>query len=154
MNNNWIWIGKYLVVIAAALVLGAVLGSLALFKGATLGSPKLTAGALVQFIAHGGALALLWLLGQRLSGQLRTASGGTARLADSVLALVTLLVAASAYLVLIRFSQPFLGSDLKAAVDWLFILGILAAAVWLVWALFKDAESIIAAFSKVRAKSA
>jgi serine/threonine-protein kinase len=106
MDKNWFWIGKYLIVIVAALILGAVLGSLGLFKSATLGTPKLTAGALAQFIAHGGALVLLWLLGQRLAGQFRETGGSVANLAASVLALITLIVAASAYVVLLRFITP------------------------------------------------
>ena len=146
--NNWIWIGKFVIVIAAALVLGEVLGSLELFRSATLGTPKVTAGSLVRFVAHGGALVLMWLLGQQLTQQIRTLSGGMARLADPVLALITLIVAASAYVVLINFSAPFLGEGARTFLDWAFILGILAAAVWLVWALFQNSEAVMAAIGK------
>jgi hypothetical protein len=151
MLSNWLWIGKYLIVIAAALILGAVLGNLGLFKSATLGTPKLTAGALTQFIAHGGALALLWLLGQRIAAQMRAAGGSVARLAAIVLALVTLIVAASAYVVLLQFVTPFLAKELKPFIDWAFILGILAAAGWLVWALFTDSEAIMEAIGRAAA---
>ena len=48
MAKNWIWIGKYVVVIIVALVLGAVIGNLGLFKGATLGTRQLTAASLVD----------------------------------------------------------------------------------------------------------
>jgi hypothetical protein len=154
MNTNWIWIGKFLIVIAAALVLGEVLGSLELFKNTTLGTPKVTAGSLVRFFAHTGALVLLLMLGQRLAQQLRATGGGTARLADPVLALITLIVTASAYVVLINFSTPFLGHGVKTMLDWTFILGILAAAVWLVWALFQNFEAVVEAIGKsTRAKT-
>lgn len=146
--NNWIWIGKFVIVIAAALVLGEALGSLALFKSATLGTPKVTAGSLVRFIAHAGALVLMWLLGQRLAQQIRAPGGGLARLAEPVLALITLIVTASAYVVLINFSAPFLGEGVKTLLDWTFILGILAAAVWLVWALFQNSEAVMEAIGK------
>lgn len=148
MNTNWIWIGKFLIVIAAALVLGEALGSLALFKSATLGTPKVTAGSLVRFFAHAGALVLMLMLGQRLAQQLRALGGGMARLADPVLALVTLIVTASAYVVLINFSAPFLGEGIRTMLDWTFILGILAAAVWLVWALFQNFEAVMEAIGK------
>jgi hypothetical protein len=148
MNTNWIWIGKFLIVIAAALVLGEVLGSLALFKSTTLGTPKVTAGSLVRFFAHAGALVLMWMLGQRLAQQLRALGGGMARLADPVLALITLIVTASAYVVLINFSAPFLGEGIRTMLDWTFILGILAAAVWLVWALFQNFEAVMEAIGK------
>jgi len=146
--NKWMWIGKFLIVIAAALVLGEVLGSLALFKSATLGTAKVTAGSLVRFIAHAGALVLTFMLGQRLTEQLRALGGGMARLADPVLALVTLIITISAYVVLISFSAPLLGDTIRTLLNWTFILGILAAAVWLVWALFQNFEAIMEAIGK------
>lgn len=148
MNNNWIWTGKFIIVIAAALVLGEVLGSLALFKSTTLGTPKVTAGSLVRFIAHAGALVMLLLLGQQVARQLRALNSGLARLADPVLALITLIVTAVAYVALIKFSAPFLGDTIRAMLDWTFILGIIAAAVWLVWTLFQNAEAVMQAIGK------
>lgn len=146
--KNWIWVGKFVIVIAAALVLGEVLGNLALFKSTTLGTAKVTAGSLVRFIAQAGALVLLWLLGQRLAQQIQALGGGLARLADPVLALITLIVTASAYVVLMNFSAPFLGEGLRGMLDWSFIFGILAAAVWLVWALFQNSEAVMEAIGK------
>lgn len=148
--NKWTWIGKFLIVIAAALALGEVLGSLALFKSATLGTEKVTAASLVRFIAQAGALVLAWMLGQRLTLQLRALDGGMARLADPVLALITLIITIGAYLVLISFSGPFLGETIRTIVDWSFILGILAAAVWLVWTLFQNSEAVMEAIGKSR----
>ena len=148
MNKGWLWIGKYIVVIIAALALGAVLGNLQLFKSATLGTPRLTAAALSQFIAQGGALALLWMLGARLARQFRELGGAVADLATTVLALVTLIVVASAYGVLLHFIAPFLGHGIKIFIDWTFILGILAAAGWLIWALYNDSEAIMQAIGR------
>jgi hypothetical protein len=148
--NNWIWIGKFVIVIAAALVLGEVLGSLELFRSATLGTPKVTAGSLVRFIAHAGALVLLWMLGQQLTQQIRALGDGMARLADPVLALITLIVTASAYVVLIKFSAAFLSDGVRTLLDWVFILGIIVAAVWLVWALFQNSEAVMEAIGKSR----
>jgi eukaryotic-like serine/threonine-protein kinase len=141
VNTNWLWMGKYLIVIVAALVLGAVLAGLEPFKSATIGSARIGAGSLVQFVAHSGALALLWALGYRHSEQLRRMGGRAAHLASTVLALVTLIVIALAYGVLVRFISPFLAPDLKPYVDWAFIVGILSAAAWLLWALFAESEA-------------
>ncbi|MGB7540701.1 MAG: hypothetical protein WA373_14720 [Burkholderiales bacterium] len=148
MSKNWIWVVKYLVVIAVALVLGAVLGNLGLFKSATLGTPKLTAASLAQFFANAGALTLLWLLGLRLAHQLRDSGGSAANLSRIVLSLVTLIVTASAYVVLLLFFNPFISRDLKPFIDWAFILGTLAAAIWLVWALFTDSEALMEAIGR------
>ncbi|HEX4599322.1 MAG TPA: hypothetical protein VH278_16150 [Burkholderiaceae bacterium] len=151
MRGNWLWIGKYLIVIAAALILGAVLASLEPFKSATIGSARIGAGSLVQFIAHSGALAMLWFLGYRNATQLRLIGGRSAALASTVLALVTLIVVSSAYAVLLRFINPFLAPDLKPFVDWTFIIGILSAACWLLWVLFADSEAWIEAIGSLSA---
>jgi hypothetical protein len=149
MRDSWVWIGKYLIVIAAALVLGAVLAGLEPFKSATIGTAGIGAGSLVQFVAHSGALALLWSLGYRHSAQLRLAGGRGAVLASTVLALVTLIVVACAYGVLVRFINPFLAPDLKPFVDWTFIVAILSAASWLLWVLFVDSEAWLEAISNL-----
>ena len=145
--ERWFWVGKYLIVIVAALVLGAVLAGLEPFRSATIGTARIGAGSLVQFIAHSGALALLWALGYRHSAQLRASGGRSAALASTVLALITLIVVASAYGVLLRFVNPFLAPDLKPFVDWTFIVGILSAACWLLWVLFADSEAWVTAIS-------
>ncbi|SPE25877.1 putative Candidate membrane protein [Burkholderiales bacterium] len=147
-EESWLWIGKYVIVIIAALALGAVLGSLEPFRETTIGSARIGAGALVQVIAHSGALALLWALGYRHAAQLRRGAGSSAHLATSVLALVSLVVAASFYAVLARFLSPLLAQDVKAYLDWTFIVIILATAGWLLWSLFVHSEAVIAAISK------
>jgi len=151
MKQSWIWIAKYLVVIAIAMVLGSVLAGLEPFKSTTIGTSGIGAGALVQFIAHGGALALLWAMGYRIAGQLRLAGGPTKHLSATALALITLVVVASAYGVLWRLITPVLASDLKPALDWVFIVGILTSALWLLWVLFTDSEAVIAAVGGVAA---
>jgi hypothetical protein len=148
--SKWIWVGKFVIVIAAALALGEVLGNLALFKSTPLVSEKVTAGTLVRFVAQAGALVLLFLMGQRLAQQIGALGSGLARLADPVLALVTLIVIASAYVVLIDFSAFFLNAVVKTILNWSFILGILAAGVWLVWTLFENSEAILEAIGKLR----
>jgi len=147
-DDGWLWIGKYVIVIVAALALGAVLGGLEPFRDATIGNSHISAGTLVQFIAHSGALALLWALGYRHASQLRRGNGSVAHLATSVLALVTLIVVASFYGVLFRFIAPLLTADVKLYLDWAFIVGILAAAAWLLWSLFVHSEEVIAAIGR------
>ncbi|HYA58954.1 MAG TPA: hypothetical protein VED85_01215 [Burkholderiaceae bacterium] len=147
-EQGWLWIGKYVIVIIAALALGAVLGSLEVFRNTMIGSARISAGALVQFIAHSGALGLLWALGYRHAGQLRRGSGSAAHLSTSVLALVSLIVAASYYEVLLRFLAPLLSPDVKSYLDWTFIVIILATAGWLLWSLFVHSEAVIGAISK------
>ncbi len=146
--KEWFWVGKYLIVIVAALLLGAVLGSLDPFRNATIGSAHVAAGALVQFVAQSGALAMLWALGVRHSGQLRLGRGRAAHLSSSVLALVSLIVVASFYGVLLHFITPFLTQDLKPYIDWGFISAILGTSAWLLWSLFTHSEAFLLANDK------
>lgn len=153
MDENWLWIGKYVIVIVAALILGAVLGGIDPFREATVGGSHLSAGALVQFIAHTGALVMLWALGLRHSSQLRRGASRSAHLATSVLALVSLVVIACFYGVLFHFVGPFLVADSKPILDWSFIGAILATSAWLLWALFSDSDAFLSALGKDRTSS-
>ncbi|MDO8703517.1 MAG: hypothetical protein Q7J84_01085 [Sulfuricaulis sp.] len=51
-------------------------------------------------------------------------------------------------MVLINFSAAFLSDGIRTLLDWTFILGILATAVWLVWALFQNFEAVMEAIGK------
>ena len=143
-SKNWSWVGRYVIVIIAALVLGAILSNLALFKSATLGNPKLTAALLVAFIAQSAALTLLWLLGWQAAQQMRVAGPRQAVVATILVALVTLLITAIGYVVLSGFIDPFMSKGVKQTVDWVFILGVVAAASWFILALFAGADDLIA----------
>jgi hypothetical protein len=114
---------RYVLVIVISLVLGGVIGELALFNQTTLGTPKLTASALVQFMGYGGAL-LLWLLGQRAADRFRTERGKAAFLSFIIVPLVTLIVVAGAYTVLLTVLRPFLDAGLRNTYNWVLVLGI------------------------------
>jgi hypothetical protein len=85
--RSWTWIGRYALVLLAAVLLGAAIGELPVFKQTTLGTPKLPAAALARFLGYGGALVIFALLGQRAAGQLRRSGNDTAHLAFLLLPL-------------------------------------------------------------------
>lgn len=142
---NWGWTAKYAIVIIVALLVGVALGNLSLFKGASLGNPRLTAALLVQFTTHVAALALLWMLGLRVAAQMRESDERLGMVAMIVLAFVTLVITAAAYVVLSNFMTPFVAKGIREGVRWLFIAGVLAAATWFMLALFEGAEDLIGA---------
>lgn len=146
VNRDWAWMSRYVLVIVISLVLGGVIGELALFKQTTLGTPKLTASALVQFMGYGGALLLLWLLGQRAAKRFRDGRGKAAFLSFIIVPLVTLIVVAGAYTVLLAVFRPFLDAGLRNIYNWVFILGITASALWLAVALFHHSEPLVDLF--------
>jgi len=153
MTENWTWVGRYVLVLVIALVLGGVIGELELFKQTVLGTPKLTAAMLARFLGYGGALVLFWLMAKRAAGQFRDQGGKTAFLSFIVLPLATLVVATIAYSVLLIVLKPFLDPGLRNLYNWLFVLGITVSALWLVVALFHHSEPFIEVFKSGAAKS-
>jgi hypothetical protein len=146
--KDWKWIGKYIVVIAAALLLGAAIGEMPLFKQATLGTPKLTAAGLVTFMGFAGALSFVWLLGNRAALQLQGSGGKASFLGFILLPLATLIIVSGAYSVLLVILKAFLSPAIQDIYNWLFILGITASAIWLVVVLYQHADSLMELFSK------
>ena len=145
-RSNWAWISRYVLVIGIALIMGGAMGAFSLFKQTTLGTPKLTASALVQFMGYGGALLLFWLLGRKAAEQFRKSDGRAEYLSYIVIPLVTLIVVAGAYTVLLTILRPFLDPGPRNVYNWIFVIGITASAVWLAIALFQHSEPIIELF--------
>ncbi len=54
MNERWIWLVRYAVVIVLALVLAAALGEMELFKTTRFGKTGLNASRVSQFLGYGG----------------------------------------------------------------------------------------------------
>lgn len=146
VHRDWAWISRYVLVIVCSLVLGGVIGEFSLFKQTTLGTPKLNASALVQFMGYGGALLLFWLLGQKAARQFRERAGRVAFLSYIIVPLVTLIVVAGAYTVLLAILRPFLDGNLKNVYNWIFVLGITVSALWLAVSLFHRSEPLVDLF--------
>ncbi len=145
MNRDWAWMSRYILVIVISLVLGGAIGEFALFKQTTLGTPKLAASQLVQFMGYGGALLLLWLMGQKAASQFRSGRSFI------VVPLVTLIVVAGAYTVLLTILRPFLDAGPRNIYNWIFVLGITVSALWLAVALFHHSEPLVDLFRSDRA---
>jgi hypothetical protein len=140
-NNAW-WI-RYLLVIVVTLVLGNALGELKFFQTTTLGLLKLSAANLVRFLGYGSALVLLWLLAQRAALELKSQGGWKVHASHFVLPLATVVIVPAAHPVLLLVLGGLLGPELRKLYDWLFILGTLSAAIWLVLALYQRLEALL-----------
>jgi hypothetical protein len=154
MNKNSAWWIRYLLVIVVTLVLGAALGELGFFQRTSLGALKLSAANLVRFLGYGSALILLWLLSQRAAQELQSQGGWRTQASHFVLPLATVIIVPAAQPVLLLVLGGLLGPDLRKIYDWLFILGTLGAAVWLVLALYQRLEPLLESLrSEAPAKS-
>lgn len=145
MAKNWGWLIQYVLVIVVALILGAAIGELELFKKTALGAPKLklTAASLAQFLGYGSALALLWLLAQRAARELQGQAGWKRPMSFFILPLATLIVVPAAHQIMLLVFGGLIGPELRKIYNWIFILGTTAAAIWLVVALFQHLEALI-----------
>ncbi len=151
--SSWVWVVQHGVTILITLLLGAVLGNLQFFRSASLGSTKLTASDLVQFLAYGGALFLLWLAARRAEQQILEDSKGLSFLRHTVVPLATLIVASAGYQVVLLVVGPFLGTKSSQIYQWVFVTGITAVAIWLGLACYQNAGSLTSAFSGMSASA-
>lgn len=136
MRESWIWVARYAVVVFVALVLATVLGATDLFRNTRLIAEGLSASHLVRFLGYGTSLVVLWLAAWRAMTQFRD-MGAAWHLAEVVVVpIATLLVVASGHGVLLLMLGALMGKAMRVAFDWIFILGIVASAGWLLFALF------------------
>lgn len=147
-NNNAAWWIRYLLVIVVTLVLGAALGELAFFQKTSISALKLTAANLVRFLGYGSALLLLWLLSRRAAQELDKQGGWRLQAGRFVLPLATVVIVPTAHPVLLLLLGGLLGAELRKIYDWLFILGTLAAAIWLVLSLYQHLELLLESLRK------
>ena len=146
MTERWVWLLRYVVVIIVALVLAAALGEMELFKATKLGKTGLNAARLVQFLSYGGALAVLWLMAQQAAALLPSDDQRWNVLKSILVPLATLIVVASGQAVLLLVLGPLMSKVWQQAYNWVAIGAIIAAAVWLVAALFTGSASLAPLF--------
>ncbi len=146
-NAGWSWAGRYVAVIVVALALGSAIGSMELFAKTSVVSGKLTAAHLVRFLGYGTALAALWMLGQRSTIALQQHGGRWSFLQHLILPVVTLIVVSSAYSVTLLVLKPLLEAALLNIYNWVFIVAILACAVWVVMAVLGQSASLTKALT-------
>lgn len=148
LNMNWNWVGRYVAVIVLALVLGAAIGGMPLFAKTFLVSGKLNAAQVVRFLGYGTALIVFWILGQRLTMALRQQQGSRwTALQSLILPIVTLVVVSALYSVILLVIGSLLGGTLQKIYDWMFILAIIACAIWLIMAVLGQADALTEALA-------
>ena len=111
-------------------------------------SGKLNAAQVVRFLGYGTALVVFWILGQRLTMALRQQQGSRwTALQSLILPIVTLIVVSALYSVILLVIGPLLGGALQKIYDWVFILAIIACAIWLIMAVLGQADALTEALT-------
>jgi len=111
--GSWKWTARYAVVLVVAVLLGAAIAELSVFKQTMLGTPKLSASAAARFLGYGGALVIFWILGRRVAQQLCASESHRRAVGFLVLPLVTLIVLSAGYDVVLAILRPFLSATAK-----------------------------------------
>lgn len=150
----WAWAGRYLIALVLALALGALLGSIPLFRQAGIGSTGLTASSLVRFLGYGAALLLLWLLGRTAATQIPEERKELSFIRQVIEPLITLVVVIFGHRVLLLLLAPFLGETGRSVYNWIFVLGSVGAALWLVLAGYRGSALWVEELPPLRRPSA
>jgi uncharacterized membrane protein len=146
MNDRWSWIIRYVVVIAAALALGAAFGEMSLFKTTRLGKTGLTAANLVQFLTYGLALAILWLAARRAAMLLPADDPRWNVLKSTLVPLTTLIVLSAGQAVLLVITGPLMSKAWHQTYNWISVTAIIVSAAWLLAAVLTGSSSLAPLF--------
>lgn len=146
-NAGWNWVGRYIAVIVIALILAAAIGSMELFIKTSVFGGKLNAAHLVRFLGYGAALGAFWMLGQRSTIAVQQHGGRWSFMQHLILPVVSLIVVSVAYTVALLILSPMMNAALHNIYNWVFIIAILACAVWVVMAVLGQSASLTSALT-------
>jgi hypothetical protein len=146
-DAGWNWAVRYIALIVVALILAAAIGSMELFIKTTVFGGKLSASHLVQFMGYGAARAAFWMLGQRSTIALQQHGGRWSFMQHLILPVVSLIVVSIAYTVVLLIFNPMMNAALHNIYNWVFIVAILACAVWVLMAVLGQSASLTSALT-------
>jgi hypothetical protein len=144
--DEWMWTARNGVAALAAVVLAGILGHARVFQEAALGSDGFNAAAAVRLLGYGVALALIWITAWRAAAQIPPRDTVSRLLHEGLPPSATLLILPGVY----GLIRPFLSDRAVTGVSWMFVLLLLATAVWLGRVLYDNAEALIIGAAAIR----
>jgi hypothetical protein len=145
MSDRWMWLIRYGVVLVLAVILGATLGEMGLFKTTKL-TKGLNAGHVVQFLGYGGALFVFWLLARRIESLLDGKDPRWNPIKSILVPLATLIVVACGQAVLLLVLGPLMNKSWQHSYNLAAIIVIILSVVWLLAALLTGSASLAPLF--------
>ena len=137
------WLVQYGVTMMLALGFGALLSQVPLFQETSLGTSKLRASQCVQFLGFAGALVVLWQFGQCLAGKLPSVAPNMRFFSPMVIPCISLMILVASHPVGGLILNPLLGKPGKGIYNWMFVIGIVGAALWVVLAWYAKAAPLL-----------
>ena len=144
--DEWMWTIRNGVAVLAALVLAGILGQAQVFQEAALGSNGFNAAAAVRLLGYGTALVLIWVTAWQAAAQILPRDPVSRLLHEGLPPFATLLILPGVY----GLIRPFLGERAVTGVSWIFVLLLLATAVWLGRALYDNADALVVGTAAIR----
>ncbi|MGH7486806.1 MAG: zinc ribbon domain-containing protein, partial [bacterium] len=144
--DEWMWMARNGVAVLAALVLAGILSQAQVFQEAVLGSNGFNAAAAVRLLGYGTALVLIWVTAWHAAAQIPPRDSVSRLLHEGLPPFATLLILPGVY----GLIRPFLGEHAVTGVSWIFVLLLLATAVWLGRALHDNAEALVVGAAFIR----
>ena len=137
------WLVQYGVTMMLALGFGALLSQVPLFQETSLGTNTLRASQCVQFLGFAGALVVLWQFGQCLARNLPSLAPNLKFLSPMIIPFTSLIILIASHPVGGLILTPFLGKPGKGIYNWMFVIGIVGAALWVVLAWYAKAAPLL-----------
>jgi ribosomal protein L40E len=144
--DEWMWTARNGIAVLAALVLAGILSQARVFQEAALGSNGFNAAAVVRLLGYGTALVLIWMTASSAAAQIPPRDSVSRLLHEGLLPFATLLILPGVY----GLIRPFLSEQAVTGVSWVFVLLLLATAVWLGRALYDNAEAVVIGGAAIR----
>jgi ribosomal protein L40E len=144
--DEWMWTARNGVAVLAALLLAGILSQARVFQEAALGSNGFNAGAAVRLLGYGTALVLIWVTAWHAAAQILPRDSVSRLLHEGLPPFATLLILPGVY----GLIRPFLSERAVTGVSWMFVLLLLATAVWLGRALYNNAEALVTGAAAIK----
>lgn len=146
------WATEYGVAIGLTFFFAMVLGQIPLFRETAIG--KLRASDLVQFLGYSGGLAITWLGARNLANDPPEDWKWLTPFRALILPLVTLVTTVLSYNVLLLVCEPFLNKAAKGIYNWMFIVGIVGSAAWLILSWIQKCAPLVASMESRKLRKA
>jgi ribosomal protein L40E len=133
------WTIRNAIAVLAALVLASILSGAQVFREAALGSGGFNAGEAVRLLGFAVALTLIWTSAWRAAAQISASDPVSRLLHEGLPPFATLLILPGVY----GLIHPFLSERAVTIVSWIFVMLLVATAVWFGLTLDGNAEALV-----------
>ncbi len=147
MTTSWGWIGPYVIVIALALLVGPLLASLPLFTHTFIRPLGMNVSQIVQLLADGICLLMIWSAASRARRDLKHNGKGQTFLRAILFPSAVFLIVLAAFQAYEAHGVAVLGPPKQPLYNWLITGGLIGSATWLTFAWVRHVDALTSMFA-------